>query len=172
MDDLAASLLACIAEDEAEARHAALCTGGDEWSAEAAPPPKWGYDVPNLSIITRGKPILWADDDYGGNAALDHIARHDPARVLAECAAKRAIVESFIRMDRDRARLTDAALHLQWNVLRSVVEQFAQVTCGQCAAVVAGNDREAHAQWHGGVEGASCGPDCPDQAEGPDEVHL
>ncbi|MGZ4524215.1 MAG: DUF6221 family protein, partial [Mycobacteriaceae bacterium] len=30
-----------------------------------------------------------------GTSALTHIARHDPARVLAECEAKRRIVERY-----------------------------------------------------------------------------
>lgn len=32
-------------------------------------------------------------DEIATAGVADHIARHDPARVLAECAAKRAIVE-------------------------------------------------------------------------------
>lgn len=39
-------------------------------------------------------PLEIAGDDYPANAA--HIARHDPARVLREVAAKRAIVEDYL----------------------------------------------------------------------------
>ena len=57
-------LLARIAEDEAAAK--AASPGG--WS--------WG-----------------AVDTATSVADMEHIARHDPARVLAECEAKRRIVE-------------------------------------------------------------------------------
>lgn len=40
--------------------------------------------------IANGEGALdWADD---GDPTDIHIARHDPARVLAECAAKRAVI--------------------------------------------------------------------------------
>lgn len=41
----------------------------------------WGHDAWGISIEPTD---------------AEHIARHDPARVLAECAAKRAIVESLL----------------------------------------------------------------------------
>lgn len=92
-------LLARIAEDEAVARAA---TEGP-WEADAMDA---GHSRFEMNVwITAGD----AGDtvcDMGGlqrshneKVALDdgykdaqHIARHDPARVLAECAAKRAII--------------------------------------------------------------------------------
>jgi hypothetical protein len=62
-------LLARIAEDESDA-HRAAGGGGYGWDAE----PLNHHRAPNSAIDA-------------------HIARHDPARVLAECAAKRRIVE-------------------------------------------------------------------------------
>ena len=66
--DLDEFLLARIAEDKRIAVDAAQASGHDVWSAaelaEGLPAPK----------------------------AADHAARHDPARVLAECAAKRRTV--------------------------------------------------------------------------------
>ena len=90
MSDLAAFLLARIAEDEAVATLAtsapwqeneSLAGGEDDWRIEDAQ----GRDI-------AGCP------DCGVRASFDrpdadHIARHDPARVLAECEAKRRIVE-------------------------------------------------------------------------------
>jgi hypothetical protein len=78
--DLAGFLLARIAEDEA----VALEAGGEDWEQ------------------ADGRKVRWLRN--GGNAhgwvafvdlptATAHIARHDPARVLAECEAKRRIVE-------------------------------------------------------------------------------
>lgn len=79
-------LLARIAEDEAVARAAAWVPDPDE--------PDDDYDNP------------WAKD-HGefasrGGAKFTHILRNDPARVLAECAAKRAIVELYERHRENR----------------------------------------------------------------------
>jgi hypothetical protein len=60
-------LLARIAEDEAIALAATFTDGG----------------------------TVYTDNDERGPARLRHITRHDPARVLAECAAKRNIVRKF-----------------------------------------------------------------------------
>jgi len=59
-------LLARIAEDEAVAQEAT-------WQSE------------HYSVFS----YLWAEDGR-------HVARHNPARVLAECEAKRRIVESYL----------------------------------------------------------------------------
>ena len=72
--DLTEFLLARIAEDEEDAR-------------KAMPGP-WTSD----GGVYAGHPTNEVVDyAYEGNA--DHIARWDPARVLAECEAKRRIVE-------------------------------------------------------------------------------
>lgn len=49
----------------------------------------------NYSAVFTGEwdRIRVARDDVAGGPLAEHIARHDPARVLAEIAAKRAIVE-------------------------------------------------------------------------------
>ena len=60
-------LLARIAEDKRIATDAAGISGRERWTAEDAPGG------------TRG-------------GAGEHVARHDPARILAECSAKRRIV--------------------------------------------------------------------------------
>jgi hypothetical protein len=61
-------LLARIAEDKRVAMYAA----GDDGRAE------WSVDV--------------VGDGPAGPGSAEHVARHDPARVLAECSAKRQIV--------------------------------------------------------------------------------
>jgi hypothetical protein len=61
-------LLARIAEDKRIAVTAATASGGEEWSADE---------------LSRGLPETMA---------AQHAARFDPARVLAECEAKRRIV--------------------------------------------------------------------------------
>lgn len=80
-------LMARIAEDEAAA---SLCRG-PEWTVEYAHQYEDG-DWAETTLWGGGKALASFDDNFGGDPA-DHIARHDPARVLAECAAKRAIVE-------------------------------------------------------------------------------
>jgi hypothetical protein len=61
-------LLARIAEDKRMAADAAAASGREAWAV--ADPPATGLPAP----------------------AADHVARHDPARVLAECSARRRLV--------------------------------------------------------------------------------
>ena len=77
---LAEFLLARIAEDEQIARE--------------APPSPWDLDTDRCCVGHSGHPAKYLG---GGNAAemtdaAEHIAHWDPARVLAECDAKRRIV--------------------------------------------------------------------------------
>ena len=62
--DLDQFLLARIAEDKRIAADAAVAGGREEWDSDGDGPPH----------------------------VAEHVARHDPARVLAECAAKRRLV--------------------------------------------------------------------------------
>ncbi|MFP5370472.1 MAG: DUF6221 family protein [Actinomycetes bacterium] len=61
-------LLARIAEDRRVAMEAAGADGPGEWTADAV------------------------GDGPAGPGSVAHVVRHDPARVLAECSAKRRIV--------------------------------------------------------------------------------
>jgi hypothetical protein len=80
-------LLARIAEDEADAR---LATGHRYITGQREK--RSGVWVHDGSIAYADSPsedvVDWVYDE-----AWAHIARHDPARVLAECEAKRRIVE-------------------------------------------------------------------------------
>ncbi|WP_100501318.1 DUF6221 family protein [Geodermatophilus chilensis] len=62
--DLDGFLLARIAEDQRLAAEAAQATGRKSWDGGVTAPP----------------------------GATDHVAHHDPARVLADCAARRRLV--------------------------------------------------------------------------------
>jgi hypothetical protein len=81
MNDLVTFLRACLDEDERVAQALAQTApwgvyehrGAGYWAIE---------DVLGQELLVVGSPSL-----------TQHIARHDPARVLAEVAAKRAIVE-------------------------------------------------------------------------------
>ena len=99
MTDLAAWLLAQIAEDERGARACA-----------AVFPSPWGVsdrghsatvraDGPNFPLVTeldqdQAPGVGWLGD------VLGMVASFDPARVLAECEAKRRIVEQASEADR------------------------------------------------------------------------
>lgn len=105
MTTLTEFLLARIAEDEAVARAADVKQGD----------PSWMRHGPNVLASPRTyrirserdrRPIALIEDVSGddgdrdsetsildGAAVATHVARHDPARVLAECQAKRRIVE-------------------------------------------------------------------------------
>lgn len=82
MTSLPDFLLARIADDEAVAlRHKGTAF--------------FTYDRKPHANKMGGSIGYWLDD-WQGQAFIDvtqHIARHDPARVLRECASKRAIVE-------------------------------------------------------------------------------
>lgn len=83
--DLVAFLLARIAEDEAVAR-AAVGEGSGSWEAR----PYWFTESHEADV-----PGVTYDE-----IDLDHamqIARWDPARVLAECEAKRRIITTIQR---------------------------------------------------------------------------
>lgn len=110
--DLPEFLLVCIAEDEAAARAA---TPGPwvweaqpwEWddSAEKQPPGEWewGHHGPDLMTSAAGldRPYVLTSFGYDTDnvtvkqADAAHIARHDPAHVLAWCAAVRAVVDQY-----------------------------------------------------------------------------
>lgn len=94
-------LLARIAEDESFASAAI----GDEPGADKTPGDWWAKDEHSMVyagdwvpvVETAERSIPNGDGDgvitWRVTAPLDHIARHDPTRVLAECEAKRRILE-------------------------------------------------------------------------------
>jgi hypothetical protein len=78
-------LLARIAEDEAVAR-AAVTDGEAGWEASEE-------EFGTFHVGHRSEKVWrWP---YLGEEKARHIARHDPARVLAECDAKRKVVEAY-----------------------------------------------------------------------------
>jgi hypothetical protein len=89
-------LLARIAEDEAAAKAAQYVTADDLSDHHE---PRWWVKEEHgriyaggwLRVVDGGAPA--GERSFVNTAALPHIARHDPARILAECAAKRRIVD-------------------------------------------------------------------------------
>jgi hypothetical protein len=85
--DLPGFLLARIAEDEAASREAILKPRGNSETFSG----QWLFMSDSDDLLQVGKSPILAKNVWP--LAKNHIARHDPARVLAECAALRAIVE-------------------------------------------------------------------------------
>ena len=98
-------LLARIAEDEAVAAAAVSRRDGvDKWEAVGSGTVVGpGYD--------KVKHVMLPSSEDG---AARHIARHDPARVLAECEAKRAIANfaDYWRGDANDYGQADQALRI------------------------------------------------------------
>lgn len=92
MSDLAAWLLARIAEDEQAARDASWRSA--DWSV-AERRAVWGED-PGETVLAAGKPVAELPGGGGGALVAEHIARWDPVRVLAECESKRALIAETI----------------------------------------------------------------------------
>jgi len=115
MDDLVAWLRAALDDDEAAAR---LC-------AEMFPPPWdvadrgwrvriYASDVPEENffsddpdalttrhpVVMEVEPDRHIDDPHWLSERVEHIIRHDPASVLRDVAAKRAIVDELTRVDK------------------------------------------------------------------------
>lgn len=100
--DIVAFLTRSLDEDEQLARHAAHIAheGGTRWVVGRARHVE-GYEF--VSIHTAPPSVIEVAgsgfDDSGGIHGLvyaEHIVRHDPARVLADIAAKRAILADVI----------------------------------------------------------------------------
>lgn len=100
MSDLADFLLARIAEDEAVVygiapglspgpwrNHMSDPDAGGQWSVQAR---QVAPGKTNAVVVSDAAPWSLA---RGSTPAMAHVARWDPARVLAECEAKRRIVE-------------------------------------------------------------------------------
>lgn len=85
-------LLARISEDEAVARTAAADNDSARWNVS---------EIVYEGIHVYARPS-GLDAEGGRGETTAHMQRHDPARVLAECAAKREIVARYIRVE-DRA---------------------------------------------------------------------
>ncbi len=101
--DMAAWLMERIAEDEAVAREAASDRPGP-WVQGDHDAPGWDRDLVYYHSDWSG----WTQFDYESMAA--HIARHDPARAIAECEAKRRVVERC-------QWWTTSPFYVEWGIL-------------------------------------------------------
>jgi hypothetical protein len=82
---LTAFLAARLDEDQQAAEQAAT-QGPASWYA-VRDGASWRVDDPTMPVIG------WTDGGHPGHLQAEHMARHDPARALAEVDAKRQIIE-------------------------------------------------------------------------------
>lgn len=108
----------------------------DEQVAQAASGRRWGHDgyggwhVPfgssRCTVVRDMSPFSHEQDNHVCGSALapdaEHIARHDPARVLAEVAAKRRMVDQTFRYE--------ATIDGEWGCCHSADE----IARGECPA--------------------------------------
>ncbi|MEU1787145.1 DUF6221 family protein [Streptomyces sparsogenes] len=103
MDDLVQFLQARLAEDEESARRA--CEYAEaEWKLdeEFGETVLWWPPEPHIAEKEREKGLPVVSDQWRGQTIdsriAPHVARHDPARVLAEVEAKRRILEHHAKL--------------------------------------------------------------------------
>lgn len=82
-------LLARIDEDEEAARDAA----GWDLSGSVRAEGQWCREGVNSVIDSSQRLVVYGDGPAPEDMQAEHIIRHDPARVLRECAAKRALID-------------------------------------------------------------------------------
>lgn len=87
--DLSDFLLARIAEDEEAARDAA----GWDLSGRKRSSGNWRRDGLNSVVDDQRRSVVHGDGGPPSDYEVDHIARWNPARVIADCDARRRIVE-------------------------------------------------------------------------------
>ena len=117
-DGVAAFLNARLDEDEAAAKAAASVAGPD-W--------QFGADFPT-SYLRSARGSILADTLQSGEGQIGpHVACHDPARVLREVAAKRAILAAYVRADGGSPRDRDRG---RWDSSHAAVSQLAAVYSG------------------------------------------
>jgi Family of unknown function (DUF6221) len=102
-NDLVAFILARLDEDERIAR------------AAGAYYPSWAYDRETFTVANAESPIAARKAD--GRSPIndvdgEHIARHDPARVLRDVEGKRRLVDTVTAERPVNSRPVDAALAL------------------------------------------------------------
>lgn len=88
MSDIAEFLEARLAEDDEAARNAAGWDPTGSVRAAGA----WSREGINSVIDSSRRLVIYGDGPAPASAQTEHIARHDPARVLREVEAKRRIL--------------------------------------------------------------------------------
>lgn len=127
VDELVAFLRAALDRDEQVAREA----GPGPWLAlttrdfTGGPDSALDLGGPSGRVVLAG----WFDDDPIRPTEAEHIARWDPARVLAEVQAKQRILDPWLPEDQ-RDSVDDEVIHYQL-ALDDVIRLLAQPYAGQ-----------------------------------------
>lgn len=124
------SLKRHLDEDVKIANEACDNDGNTEWHTTSAMALRFTVrTAANRPVLRALAEDATAEDGWTFDpaATTEHAARHDPQRVLRWVAAARKVLAGFEAVANNPDRLTDAALHLQFNVLRQVVEAIASV---------------------------------------------
>jgi len=117
-------LLARIAEDEAVASGA----WPESWEASdnsvrtTETGLMSGYEGLHMSVAHLAMTV---GEFHAEARNATHIARHDPARVLAECEAKRRIVERCAAVVKHSEWMNDMEMSELWNFADSTLEDLA-----------------------------------------------
>lgn len=114
MTTLTDFLLARITEDEETARAAT----GAPWAERDV-----SYEPPHAKGTSNVEGDPWTVASVVNTTDALHIARWDPTRVLAECEAKRRIVEEFAKHDQ-RNSLEEQAWQAWHLILRTLAKVY------------------------------------------------
>lgn len=120
-----------IAKDAARKAAADLATA-DRRADSFAPPydgSHWGHDWDHVLMRDprpdRARKVTIADCGHGAVGLVTHIAEHDPARVLAEVAARREVIDAYERMSADAKATEDDGAALWALALLSALRHLA-----------------------------------------------
>lgn len=149
MRDIVTFLTAELDEDERIALATTACPvagswrgaqekHSEDWSPLALIQGREEIDTPDYIGYSPGRPVIVhaADWQHEAEDNLRHIARHDPARVLAEVAVKREILSSYVaakaqvesRLEAsDGVKPTDLIASATLGALETIVRDLATV---------------------------------------------
>ncbi|MEI5520682.1 DUF6221 family protein [Streptomyces brasiliscabiei] len=130
-DSLVVFLRARYDEDERIAQAACWDDQSDAWTAR---PPQASYERYTVVDYLDDGVVAVTPENADADGVGQHIARHDPARVLREIDAKRQTLAeleaaelAMDRASRDRDTARYNAVRAEWVVLRRVVRRDAAV---------------------------------------------
>ena len=128
---MSADLVAFLKERLDEDERAAQAASPGPWSVRVAEDGRADVYAPasaRLKSLGFGRAAVAVETDGVGAvsaADADHIARWDPARVLAEVAAKRAILDRMVEVMGDSINWDFRSRDLAEDTVRAVAQPFA-----------------------------------------------
>ena len=120
MDDLVEWLRAQLDEDERIARAACWDDQSDVWSAR---PPQASYERYTVVDYLGDGVVVVTPENADADGVGQHVAEHDPARVLREIDAKRQLVRQLAEADTEAGYITGT--FTAWDALRLLALPYA-----------------------------------------------